>query len=540
MGNFLNTMKSLGPVRLAAMAGVAVFLLGFLVFFVSKIGGEKMSLLFSDLESADASKIIGYLDQNNIPYEVRKGGGEIYVPEEQVNKLRITAAEQAFPVGGVGGYEIFDNTDSLGATNFVQNLNMVRALEGELGRTIKSIENVQAARVHLVLPKREIFSREQQPPSASVVVKMKVGTLKQSQVTAIQRIVASAVPKMNPEDVTIVDNKGALLTKEFADDENMMFANNEEIRRGHEMRLTQAIVDLLERTVGMGKVRAEVALDMDFSQVVTNKELYNPEAQVLRSATTIAENNKSDEKEVDVVSVDQNLPYDNDAMYPGGRISSEGNRTEETVNYEISKEVVNQVRQNPVIKRISAAVVVDGLYTEGEEGEKLYSARSKEDMEMISALVRSAIGFDGARGDTVEVVNMQFIDLDALLEEETSGLFLGFTKQEVLNALEGLGVALVAILVIFLVVRPLIIKSFEHAESEGEAFLLMESAKPKIAGPGMQSEPSEEDVQLDELIDIAKVEGRVKASSLRKIGEIIDKHPEEALNIIRNWLYREA
>ncbi len=540
MGNFLNTMKSLGPVRLAAMAGVAIFLLGFLVFFVSKVGGDKMSLLFSGMESADASKVIGYLDSNNIPYEVRKGGAEIYVPEEKVDKLRVVAAEQAFPVGNMVGYELFDNADSLGATNFVQNLNMVRALEGELARTIKSIENVQAARVHLVLPKREIFSREQMPPSASVVIRMKGGTLSQGQVTAIQRIVSSAVPKMEPKDVTVVDNKGVLLTKEFVDDENMMFANNEEIRRSHELRLTQSIVDLLERTVGMGKVRAEVALDMDFSQVVTNKELFNPDAQVLRSATTIAENNKSDEKEVDAVTVDQNLPNKNDAFLPGGRISSEGNRTEETVNYEISKEVVNQVRQNPVVKRISAAVVVDGLYTVDENGEKVYAARSEEDMEMISSLVRSAIGFDGARGDSVEVVNMQFIDLDALLEEEIGGLFLGFTKQEIINAMEGLGVALVAILVIFLVVRPLIIKSFEHAESEGEAMLLMESAKPKIAGPGMQAEMSEEDVQLDELIDIAKVEGRVKASSLRKIGEIIDKHPEEALNIIRNWLYREA
>ncbi len=539
MGNFLNTMKSLGPVRLAAMAGVAVFLLGFLVFFISKVGGDKMSLLFSNLESADASKIISYLDQNNVTYEVRKGGADIYVPEDMVNKLRVTAAEQAFPMGSIGGYEIFDNADSLGTTNFVQNLNMVRALEGELSRTIKSIENVQAARVHLVLPKREIFSREQLPPSASVVIKMRAGGLAAAQVKAIQRIVASAVPKMNPEDVTIVDNKGALLTKEFGSEEDLMFANNEEIRRSYELRLTQSIVDLLERTVGMGKVRAEVALDMDFSQVVTNKELYNPEAQVLRSATTIEESNKSDEKEIDAVTVDQNLPNDNDAFLPGGRISSEGNRIEETVNYEISKEVVNQVRQNPVVKRISAAVVVDGVYTEDEEGNKIYNPRTEIDMESISALVRSAIGFDGARGDSVEVVNMQFIDLDALLEEEVAGLFLGFTKQEVLNAIEGLGVALVAILVIFLVVRPLIMKSFEHAESEGEALLLMETAKPKIAGPGMQAEATEEEVQLDELIDIAKVEGRVKASSLRKIGEIIDKHPEEALNIIRNWLYRE-
>ncbi len=540
MGNFLNTMKGLGPVRLVSMGGVAVFLLGFLVFFVGSLSNDKMALLFSGLESSDASKVIAYLDQNNVPYEVRNGGSEVYVPENQVNKLKVTAAEDAFPVGTGGGYELFDKTDSLGATNFVQNLNMVRALEGELARTIKTIENVQAARVHLVLPKREIFSREQMHPSASVVVRMKSGALSKSQVVAIQRIVASAVPKMEPKDVTIVDNKGALLTKEFASDEEMAFSNNEAIRRNYEMRLTQSILDLLERTIGMGKVRAEVALDMDFSQVVTNKELYNPEAQVLRSATTIEENNKSDEKEIDVVSVDQNLPNQNDAMFPGGRISSEGNRTEETVNYEISKEVVNQVRQNPVIKRISAAVVVDGTYITNSEGKKIYSPRSEEDMINISSLVRSAIGFDGIRGDSVEVVNMQFIDLDAFLEEETQAVILGFTKPEILRAVEGVGIVFVAVLVIFLVVRPLINKAFEHAESEDEAVLLMESSKPAIVGPGIQAEQAEEEGQLDELIDIAKVEGRVKASSLRKIGEIIDKHPEEALNIVRNWLYREA
>lgn len=538
VNSLIQTLKSLGTARLAAMGGVAVFLMGFLIYLATRLGTTEMGILFNELEPPEAKKIISVLEEQNVPYKLFKNGTEIQVPIADVLKLRVQLAETA-NAGSVVGYELFDKAQSPGIGHDVLNLQMLRALEGELARTIKAIDHVKAARVHLVLPKREMFSREEQKPSASVIVKMDSDKerLNAKQVEGIQRLVAAAVPKMDVQSVSILDTRGTLLTKEYISEEQRTMSTNEEMRRDYEQRLTRSVQTLLEKSVGQDKVRVNISLEMDFDQVTVNKELFDPDAQVLRSSTTIEENSKTDEKEP-IVSVEQNLP---DAeVKNANQVTSQANRTEETVNYEISKQVISQTRKNGVIKRISAAVIVDGIYTTLPNGTREYSPRSEKEMDLLAALVRSAIGYDANRGDMIEVVNLPFFNPEDLFREEDPVLFMGFTKQEIIKMVEGLGVALVAVLVILLVVRPLIVKAFEPAEIEEEEKLLMAGQNglpPQLTGP--EGEVDDSTSQLEELIDIARVEGRVKASSVRKIGEIIDQHPEEAVNIIRNWLYSD-
>lgn len=524
--------------RLAAMGGVLIFLMGFLIYLAAHLGTTEMAVLFNELDNADAKKIIAQLEEQNVPYRLYKNGTEIHVPVSDALKLRVQLAETVNS-GSVVGYEIFDKAQSPGVGHDIINLQMLRALEGELSRTIKAIDNVKAARVHLVLPRREMFSREEQKPSASVIVRMdEKAKLNPKQVEAIQRLVAAAVPKMQTKDVSIMDARGTLLTKNFDDDEQMQVSSNEEMRREYEKRLINSVQSLIEQSVGLEKVRVQASLEMDFDQIVVNKELYDPDAQVLRSSTTIEENSHTDEREP-IVSVEQNLP-DAEAKN-NNQVTQNANRTEETVNYEISKQVISQVRKNGVIKRLSVAVIVDGNYEVKPNGKKEYIPRTEKEMELLTTLVRSAVGFDAARGDTVEVINLPFYNPDELLLLDDPVVFMNFTKKEVIKMIEGISVAFVAVLVVLLVVRPLIVKAFEQpaAEAEEERLLMAQSENmQQIAGPASGNALTESE-QLEELIDIAKVEGRVKASSVKKIGEIIEQHPEEAVSIIRNWLYSE-
>ena len=466
------------------------------------------------------------------------------VPSDQVTTIRMQMAEQGLPSGGSVGYELFDSMDALGTTNFVQNINLVRALEGELSRTVKSIEGVQNARVHLVMPQREMFSREMQEPTASVYIKMRTGRLAENQVSAIQHLIAAAVPKLRPSNISIVDERGTLLSRSYENDEQMVAMQQDEARTKLERRLAQSIVTLVESSLGPGKVRAEVRAEMDFDKLVTNEEIFNPDQQVPRSTVTVTENNSSLEADQENVTVSQNLPDARLNNQGGPRSQTSENRTEETTNFEISKRTVNQVRDQGTLKRLSVAVLVDGNYTTAEDGTKTYAPLDQETIDKIEALVRSSIGFDANRGDQVEVINMPFTGFDDLAAGEEEFSLLGFNKEEIMRMAEGLGVAFVAVLVIVLVVRPLVSKAFESMPAGEDQLMTTEGGMAQLTGPGGVPMPvpgaAEEDEDLDELIDIDKVEGRVKASSVRKINDIVDKHPEEALAIIRTWLYQET
>lgn len=534
VGSFFTTLKNMGASRLVAIAAVGLFLLGFLVYLTTSLNKTDMAVLFNELDSADAKKIISKLEEENVDYRLTKNGTEVLVPIDKVLKMRVELAENVGS-GAVVGYELFDKAQSPGVGQEVIKLQMLRALEGELARTIRAIDHVKGVRVHLVLPRREMFTRDEQKPSASVILRMEDGKgISPKQVEAIQKLVASSVPKMETKMVSIVDSKGNLLTKNFEDDDQAQITTNEEMRRDLERRMTNAVMSMLERSVGSEKVRVNVSLEMDFDQLVISKESYNPDEQVLRSSTTIEEKNQSDEREP-IVSVQENIP---DAEGKNiNQVSQQGSKTEETQNFEISKQTTSQVRKQGVIKRISVAVIVDGTYKAGENGAREFIPRTEQEMEQLTTLAKSAVGFNEDRGDVVEVVNMQFYNPEDMLNAEDPIIFMGFTKKEVMKMVEGIGVAIVSILVILLVIRPLIAKAFEQSEElkqQEEALMLSQGDLRMIGSDGR---PVSESDELDELIDVAKVEGRVKGSTMKKIGEIIDQHPQEALAIVRSWLY---
>lgn len=543
MNPFVQQIRNLGPARLAAMGGVAFGMIAFIIFFATRFSAPQLELLYGDLSATDAREIIRQLESTGVPFRTENNGTQIMVASEQVTSIRMQMAEQGIPSGGSMGYELFDSMDALGTTNFVQNINLVRALEGELARTIKAIDGVQSARVHLVMPQREMFSREEQEPTSSVYIKMRGGRLNENQVQAIQHMIAAAVPKLKPGNISIVDERGALLSRSFENDDQMLAIQQEETRNKLEKRLAGSVTSLVESSLGPGRVRTEVRVEMDFDKVVTNEEIYNPDQSVPRSTVTVDENNSSLESDLNNVTVAQNLPDAALNNQGGPRSQTAERRTEETTNFEISKTVKNQVRDQGVIKRLSVALLVDGTYTENEDGTKTYEALPQETIDKIDALTKTAIGYDANRGDQVEVINMPFAPLDDLADGPDEFNLLGFSKEEVIRMAEGLGVAIVAVLVILLVVRPLVTRAFESMP-QGEDQLTSGEGLAQLTGPGGVPMPvpgaEEEDDSLDELIDIDKVEGRVKASSLRKLSDIVDKHPEEALSIIRTWLYQET
>ncbi len=261
------------------MGGVAIGLIALIMFMATRIAAPDYSLLYGGLQPEDSAAIVSKLEASNVPFDLKLDGSEIYVPKDQVARMRLGMAEDGLPNGGSVGYEIFDNSDTFGTTSFVQNLNRVRALEGELARTIRAIATISAARVHLVLPKREIFSREKQIASASIVLKLKgPGRLKEAQVDSIQHLVAAAVPSLAPSRISIVDDRGNLLArgdgKEFAG-QNGGSANDFK-KNQYEAKLKDQIEGLLERSLGTGNVRAQVSAVMDFDSKTTKSETYDP------------------------------------------------------------------------------------------------------------------------------------------------------------------------------------------------------------------------------------------------------------------------
>lgn len=530
------------------MGGVAIGIVIFFFFLSVRLNNADMTLLFGDLDSADSAKIVSRLEALNIPYEIRGNGNQIMVPSDRALRLRMTMAEEGLPNGGSVGYEIFDKAESFGTTKFIQNVNLVRALEGELARTIRTLGRVEEARVHLVLPKRQLFSRKQQESSASVVIKTRgPQKLPKQEVLSIQHLVAAAVPGLKITRISVIDSRGRLLARAGSADDGGLTtpADNEELQHNEEARMVRVIEELLEQSVGLGKVRAQVSAEMNFDRITTRSESYDPDGQVVRSTQNVEEKASNAERSnARGVSVSNNLP---DAQggnpAPGSQTGSQSNRTEETVNFEISKTTRQHVREIGEIKRLSVAILVDGTYTTDSKGNRVYKPRSQAELDKLAALAKSAVGFDQKRGDRLEIINMQFV---SALDKEADFVepLFGLTKADYFRIAEIFVLAAVGILVIMLVVRPLVSRTLEALptalERAAEQNLLANQAAEAaaLAGPAETGvEELVEDDPNDDLISVAAVEGKVRASALKKISEIVERHPEETVGIIRQWMH---
>ena len=541
METLIHALRNLGPVRLAIMGAIMLGMIGFFIFLTTRLATPSMVLLYGDLNADDSSRITSQLSSQNVPFELLQGGSQIMVPSDRALKLRLSLASQGIPSGGSLGYELFDDQQTIGTTSFVQNINLVRALEGELARTIQTISSIRSARVHLVLPRRELFSREKHQASASITLRMGDGLLERDQIAGIQHLVAAAVPGLVPARVSIISSSnGKLLAGGFEEDSaSFMAVKSQEQRRNFERRMSRIIESLLEKTVGFGMVRAEVKADMDFDRISTTDEKFDPDGQVIKSNQSIEETNQTRDTEgTQPVTVGTNLPDPNVGSGENASSSGAQSRIEETVNFEVSKKIINHVREVGIINRLSVAVLIDGVRGI-EDNEPTYQPRSEAEMELLATLVRGAIGFNADRGDTVEVINMEFADV--MVEGIELELFFGLDKNDLLRMAEVLVLSIVAILVILLVVRPLVSRAFESipsAAAAGERLLTDQAGA--LTAPGIPSEVTVGEERFEELIDIDRVEGRVKASSVKKVGGLVEKHPEEALSIVRSWMYQEG
>ena len=547
MNSFMDTLRQLGPARLSIMGGVLVTLLIFFVFVSMRVSTPSLKLLYSDLSTTDSASVAAKLEESQIRYDVSPDGTRIMVPESEVGRARMLLAEAGLPNGGSMGYELFDKQSGFGTTNFIQNINQVRALEGELARTIGSLGPIKAARVHLVLPQRELFSRENRPASASVFIQLNQGArLEREQIMSIQSLVASAVPNMKADSVSVIDSQGNLLARGGEQDTSLMAMKAEEMRRAYETRLTQSVEDIIGRTVGYGRVRATVTAELNFDRVTTSEEVFDPESQVARSVQTVEELNSEKESAPQDVSVQNNLPGISGDLLGEPGSSAEGSRVEETTNFEISKTVRNRVSEVGEVKRLSVAVLVDGTYATDAEGNKTYQPRSEQELEQIRQLVRSAIGYDEKRGDTVEIVNMQFADMDLGIED-TSNLLFGFERSDILRAAEIITVAIMVILVVLLVLQPMVGRllateglNADEDEGDQQTLLSARAPTPALTGPGGEQFSPPETEEEDSLIDMKQVEGKVKASSVRKVEDIVSTYPAETVSVIRSWMSQES
>lgn len=558
MKALLDGLKALGPARLAAMGAVALGMLALLSMMVLRgTGGDQMALLYADLDLRESAQVVEQLNARHISYRLGGGGTQILVPSDQIPDTRLLLARDGLPSGGSVGYELFDRGDGLAFTEFQQKLNETRALEGEIARTIRAIHGIRQARVHLVLPRREPFARDRQDAQAGVMLTM-VGAqrLDREGIQAVLNLVAAAVPGLKPQNIAIIDARGDLLARAGEPMGQLSTAlSGEEIKRGMELRLSRAVEEMLERSLGSGRVRAEASVAMNFDKVNETQEKYDPEGQVTRSSQTVTSNSKTTEQN-GTVSVQNNLPNADAGKEASG--TQEG-RQEETTNYEIGRTVRTLVREQPQIDHLSLAVMVDGIETTDATGKRTWQPREQPELDRIASLVRSAIGFDEKRGDHVEVVSMRFVEeLPAVIDQPTLwGMRL--EKNDLMRLAQTALFGLIGLLALLMVLRPMINRITLLAPAAagvgGDGSMSLSAGSVAALGgphggggggpPGSQaalpgSAAAVAGLLTDEsMVNIAQIEGQMRASSLRKLSELVDKHPEETLTIMRGWMTQD-
>ena len=547
MNGFVAALQRFGFGRLAAILGIAAGLAAVMAAIFMNLGQPK-ALLYSNLDLKEAGTITQALDQSGVKYEVKGDGSTIMVPRDVVASTRLMLSGKGLPTAGSVGYEIFDNASALGQTDFVQQLNRQRALEGELGRTIGALDGITSVRVHLVLPKRQLFEEEAELPSAAVSIGVGGREPTADQVRAIQNLVAGSVPSMKADRVTVVDQHA----KTLSGGETGMAAEADSRKSEVEQRIAKQVKTLVEGMVGVGKARVNVSADVDMARVTVQEEKYDPDGQVIRSESTSDENSKeSGGGDSGQASVAANIPP-GAATGDGGSNSNSAGHQESTTNYEISKSMRTEVQEPGAIKRLSVAVAVDGVTANGKDGKPgAYAPRSAEEMQRIEDLIRVSVGFNTERGDQISVKNVKFPVVEDSGGVTAASPLMGFDKNDIMRAAE-LGVlAIVGILMIFFVARPLLGggggggkkgKGGANAPPAITRIMVMpDGQQMQIAADGSMSQLAlsgpDGNTDITQRMEMARVDGQVRVSTVKKVSEFVEAHPDESVAILRSWLH---
>ncbi|MBL7997337.1 MAG: flagellar M-ring protein FliF [Candidatus Kapabacteria bacterium] len=490
-------------------AGVAVAAaIGGIIMLITSSTQTQMGVLFSELEQKDAATIVDKLKEQNIPYELSNNGSTITVPVDKIHETRLSLAKDGMPVNSTVGYEIFDKTN-LGMSDFVQKLNYKRAIEGELQKTISTFNEVQKVRVMIVLPERSLFEKDQNKPTASVHLHLKSGrSLSKLNIEGIQNLVASSVEGLEGNSVTVVDQRGQILSEIKKDNSTLAGLSSTQYEQQQKVDeyLISKVQSLLDGVLGPGNAVVRVNADLDFTQLERTKENYDPDGQVIEAEEKITEAKKSQD------SLD----------YPS--VNSESNTGKTRVNYKNSKTIERMVGAVGAIKRISASVLVNGVSKVNENGgdPKIeYTPRSDEEMQKLNQIVRNAIGFDSQRNDQVSVVNMPF-DTTALEEEIKNRKWdLPMTPDDIIQkVLLGAAMVLALWMIRKLFASPQVRRRIEEiiappkpTSRYEESLRTQQQLSGMVIGPNGQLIPADQMPQLPEKSSMSREELIAKAKS---------------------------
>jgi|GEM_PF-750570 len=478
--------------------------------------------IYTGMNEKDASAIVEMLQKEHVPYKL-EGGGTVLVPADKVYAMRLKLASQDMMPGSGSGFEIFDRSNEFGISDFTQKINLQRAQQGELARTIEVLPQVTAARVHLVMPKESAFADHDRKASASVMLQL-MGSkrMPKNTVEAIQNLVAASIPELDKSAVTIVDSSGNLLSSkddpQTAGEGESMQSYQSQMEKRMESRLTT----MLEQVVGAGQAVVRVSAKINRQYVEQNSKKYNPDEQVLRSQSSTEENRKSvDASASGVPGVASNTPGKNPAILADGSVASAGagsppseqaNRRDETNNYEISSTTEHRIIPFGSIDKLSVAVVVGGSFTTDSKGAKTFVPRGKSELKSLQTLVRGAIGYDEDRGDTVELQSMPLLDIsslpdaEALQSTENKAFYLEIARYGLV------GVAL------FLL-----------------AWFLLRPLAQRITSTDDSSEDSSENAALAYQPTLSD-EARERLEKMERARQAVSNNPERAGKVLNEWV----
>ncbi|WP_432471979.1 flagellar basal-body MS-ring/collar protein FliF [Amphritea sp. HPY] len=541
----------LGLVRqLGLMVGLAATIaIGFAVVLWSQEPDYRV--LYNNVAFADANEIIEQLQFNNIPYKFDASGRAILVPDEKLHQARLRLAAEGFTGDNTVGFELLDKEQGLGTSQFMENARYRRGLEGELARTITSMIAIRKARVHLALPKQSVFVRDQRKPTASVFLELLAGRrLEQNQVAAIANLVASSIPQLASDDVTVVDQKGRLLNTREADVDVVLAAKQLEYTRKVEETMLNRVNSILQPVLGLGRFRAEVSTDIDFTSVEQTDEIYNPELPSLRSEQVLDESTTGQNKASGVPGALSNQPpgassvpeTTADGLDAAGEgvLARQGGpksaRSQATRNYELDRSISYTRHQMGQVRRLSVAVVVDDLSTvNSDSGEVTRTPWSQNELDRLTILVRDAVGFSAARGDSVNVVNSPFAVPEAFVEEEVPIWQQEWVWDIAKQVLAGLFV----LILVFGILRP-IMKNLAGAAAQSTD---KDAAEGEAGGIGAELESLEmADISKDQVtfsgIDnaLAPTPNETYEYQLNAIRSMIAEDPAKVAQAIRQWV----
>lgn len=534
-----NLVGQIGPKRLMLMGGVAFALLAALAFVATRGSDPQMGYLYTDLDPSAAATITEKLKAQNVEYQLSADGTSVMAPQDKLAELRMSLAGEK--LGGKIGYEVLDEEQPFGVSASRAKMNETRAVEGELSKSIQTIQNVSAARVHIVMPERAMFAAESRKATAAVTVKTK-GRLSSETIASIRYLVSSSVPELSPEAVSVVDQTGALLAR-AGEAGSAGGGDADERQQAVEAKLREEVEALLEPIVGQGKVRAEVSAQIDRDQTREESNIFDPDKQVISRQVSVenGEQNSEQDAGAQTATVGNQLP-EAQGQAPNGPNGSgkqsRSNQNSEDTTYDNSSTRTVTLRGPGKVTRLTVAVMVDG----GEKG------LPQPQMQRLQRLVENAVGMDAERGDSVVVESMRFANDDSLADKD-SGFFSQLPMDRIWGLLQIIVIGVVGLIALKML-KPKIVPQPAMAALEGPAGETPLSAQsPEMLALAERAADGDDDAMrqlevinngdqplLDQEIALAQVDGRIKLSALKRIGDAIHASPPEAASVIRQWM----